>query len=99
MNDTLTGGANVDTFVYKADGGADTITDLTFVNKTGAVNAGDDRIDLRSFGFDDYLTDVHTLMTQVGSNVVINFGSGDSLQINSTTIAILDMHAADFMLV
>ena len=38
-------------------------------------------------------------MTQVGKDVVIDFGGGDTLTIVKTTIAILDVHQSDFHLV
>jgi hypothetical protein len=40
---------------------------------------------------------VQALMTQVGANVVINFGGGDVLRILNTTIATLDNNQGDFL--
>lgn len=96
LNDLLAGGAGADTFVVT--GGADTITDLTFKSKAGVTAGQDDMIDLTAYNFDDYTTDVHDQMTQVGKHVLIDFGGGNTLKINNTTIAILDAHANDFLL-
>lgn len=97
-NDSLTGGAGADTFVFAQGGGSDTILDLTFKSKTAVTAGQDDHIDLSHWGLSDYATDVHNHMTQVGKDVVIDFGGGDTLQINHTTIAMLDVHHGDFML-
>ena len=97
LNDLLAGGAGADTFVVT--GGADTITDLTFKSKAGVTAGQDDMIDLTAYNFDDYTTDVHDqITTQVGKHVLIDFGGGNTLKINNTTIAILDAHANDFLL-
>jgi hypothetical protein len=90
INDILTGGPGNDTFVIATGGAADTITDFT---------PGSDLIDLSNVhGVHNY-DDVHALMHTHGSDVVIDFGSGDSLTIQTTTIAILDAHPHDFILV
>jgi Ca2+-binding RTX toxin-like protein len=99
-DDKLSGGKDkvTDTFIFGNGDGHDTIMDLTF-DKT--IPANDDRIDLSGMGLFDYMTGVHDHMTQIGKDVVIDFhGDGtDILTILKTTIAILDAHQADFILV
>jgi hypothetical protein len=85
--------------VFGNGDGHDTIMDLTFDKKNALL---DDHIDLTGLGLpNDYMASVHAHMTQVGTNVVIDFhGDGtDTLTIMKTTIAILDAHASDFHLV
>jgi hypothetical protein len=73
--------------------GNDTILDfaITTVKRPG------DQITLSGFGT-DYTADVHDHMTQVGSNVVIDFNGADTLTINNTTTALLDANSAQFQL-
>jgi Ca2+-binding RTX toxin-like protein/20S proteasome alpha/beta subunit len=72
-NDTLAGGTGSDTFVYEA--GADTVTDFS--------HAEGDKIDLTSIGGVASLADVMSRGTQVGSNTVFDFGSGNTLTLNN----------------
>ena len=89
-NDTLTGGANADKFVYSA--GADTITD--FDRSSGSFNHGEgDRIDLTGSGVNTWVQ-LQTIMSQVGSDTFINFGSGNSLTLTNVTKT--NLTAADF---
>jgi Ca2+-binding RTX toxin-like protein len=97
-SDLLAGGKGADTFVYGPAGGADTVTDLQFQSNKAVTPGKDDLIDLSGWGFSDYTADVHAKMSQAGKNVVIDFGGGNTLQINHTTIAALDVHHADFLL-
>ena len=100
-SDQLTGGTGSDIFVYKAGDGSDLVMDFTVKSKTGAADATDDRIDLRSFGYTDYADFKANVASfgNVGSDVQIDFGGGDVLTIKNTTTTILDAHAADFLLV
>jgi hypothetical protein len=83
--------------VIRLNGGDDVIADLRFQNKTTVRVGKDDQIDLTALSFTDY-SDVHDQMTQVGKNVVMDLGDGNSLQINNVTIGMLDAHAGDFVL-
>ena len=95
-DDKLTGSAGADTFVFKNGDGHDTIMDFTINAKNPAL---DDHISLAGFGT-DYTTDVHNHMTQVGTDVSIDFhGNGsDTLTIKNATISFLDAHHTDFLL-
>jgi Ca2+-binding RTX toxin-like protein len=86
-NDTLTGGADADTFVFDAGFGKDTIIDFTV-----GAGTGHDVIDFDHTVFADFNA-VHAAMTQVGANVVITAGS-DLVTINSVTVA--SLVSADF---
>jgi Ca2+-binding RTX toxin-like protein len=81
-NDMLTGGTGNDRFVFdERYFGTDTITDFS----------GNDRIDLSGLGIGE-LSTVRSLMTQIGSNVVITSrygGSTESITIQNVTIASL----------
>jgi Ca2+-binding RTX toxin-like protein len=94
LNDTLTGGSGVDTFVATA--GHDTITDFKVASKT-TVSAADDHIDLTFAGFADNDA-LDAAMQQVGKNVDIDLGGGNILTINHTTIDILQAHHSGFIL-
>ena len=99
-NDSLTGGLGSgtfdglqDTFIYSdtasGGGGFDRIKDW---------EDGIDLIDLTSFGFTDFTTDVLTLSTSAngGLDTRINFGSGDVLYIED--FALVNFDASDVML-
>ena len=78
-SDTLTGGAGNDTFVFATGDGADMIMDFS---------AGD-VIDLSGVGLADF-AQLQSNMTQVDGNVVIDFGSGDSIQIQNFLVGSLN---------
>ncbi len=77
-NDTLTGGGGADTFVFAPGYKLDTITDFT------TSGAGRDRIDLQAFGTIGGLAGL--ALSQVGANVVIDFGNGDRLTLNNVLL-------------
>jgi Ca2+-binding RTX toxin-like protein len=87
-NDFLVGGAGNDTFVYKNNYGIDTV---------GDYQAGADRFDLTAVSGLNTYADVRALMVQSGAHVVIDFGGGNKLKINNTTIATLDANQGDFL--
>jgi Ca2+-binding RTX toxin-like protein len=81
-NDTIAGGAGNDTFVFSLGSNADRITD--FVEGAGVA----DVINLQGFGASfDTFGEVIAAATQVGGDVVFNFGGGDTLTVVSATIA------------
>jgi Ca2+-binding RTX toxin-like protein len=87
-NDALKGLGGPDTFVFADGYDVDTAADYL---------AGTDQFDLSGVtGVDDY-ADLQPLMTQIGANVIINFGGGDVLRILNTTIATLDANQGDFL--
>jgi len=88
-NDRLVGGSQNDRFNFTPGSGADLIVDFA-----GGAGPGD-VIGLIGWGaaFDDF-TDVLAAASQVGNNVVINLGGGDSLTLQGVTIA--NLNADDF---
>jgi serralysin len=84
-NDTYEGGGGNDLFFFKAGWDDDTVGDLS----------GGDKINLTSFNLGD-INDVKALATDSGSNVVIDFGSGDTLMIKGVHVA--DLQSNDFVL-
>jgi len=78
-NDTLTGNAGADTFVFKQGYGQDIVTDFKI--------ADGDMIDLSAFGGIGALASLN--ISQVGANVVIDFGGGDKLTLNNVAATAL----------
>jgi Ca2+-binding RTX toxin-like protein len=85
--DTLIGGGNADTFVYADGYGAGTVNDF--------VQAQGDKIDLTGVSGVHDLADVQAAASQLGANTVIDFGSGNTLQLNNVTLA--NLTAPDFL--
>ena len=84
--DWLFGGAGADTFVFAATYGTDSIEDW---------EDGTDVIDLTSFGFTDFNTDVLANAVQNGADLVVTFGA-DILTINNLLLA--DFDSSDVLL-
>lgn len=86
-NDTITGNFNADTFVFADFGGGfgqDTITDFAALNQF-------ERIDLSRVSSITNLTDLRdNHMDQVGDNVVINAGGGNTITLLDVNINDLD---------
>jgi Ca2+-binding RTX toxin-like protein len=76
-NDTLNGGAGADVFEFAAGSGADTITDF---------NRFEDQIDVRAYGVDS-AADAAAYASNVGSNLLLNFGAGNQILINNMQVA------------
>jgi predicted extracellular nuclease/2',3'-cyclic-nucleotide 2'-phosphodiesterase (5'-nucleotidase family) len=76
--DALIGKAGDDVFVFT--GGADRVLD--FADVDGGEN---DLLDLTAFGVTS-MTDLDGLYSQAGSDVVINFGNGDTLTLKNYTV-------------
>ncbi|MCA8889514.1 MAG: hypothetical protein KDA46_11830 [Parvularculaceae bacterium] len=87
--DTVSGGAGDDLFEFRLGHGADIIDDFT------AGAGSEDVIQLIAFGaaFDTF-AEVLAASSQVGANVVIDFGGGDSITLENTVLA--SLHADDF---
>ena len=85
-NDILTGGEGSDVFLFRNQEGDDTITD--FAHGVDLVRVAD-----FGTGFDSF-SEMMTIATQQGTDVVFNFGQGDILTIENTLIA--DFTADDF---
>lgn len=80
-NDVLQGGAGSDVFVFSSGGGADTISD--FANDVDTLN-------LENFGYLSTVTDALSYATQVGSDVLFDFGADGSILLIGVTIAQLE---------
>jgi Ca2+-binding RTX toxin-like protein len=87
-NDFLVGGAGNDTFVY---------ADNFRFDIAGDYQAGSDTFDLTGVSGLASYADVQARMSQAGAHVVIDFGGGNILRINNTTIATLDANPGDFL--
>lgn len=85
-NNKLTGvdGSGSDTFIFKTNGGRDTLMDY---------DAGIDKIDVSKWNGMDNFQDIKQHMTETGGDVHIKF-NGDELIINDTHKS--DLHAGDF---
>ena len=88
-NDVLAGNFNADTFVFANGHGRDTITDFDALNDLEKIDLSGVSAVVNMF---DLLSN-HA--TQVGQNVVIDTGGGNSITLNSTNLANLD--SADFI--
>ncbi|MEC7762276.1 MAG: M10 family metallopeptidase C-terminal domain-containing protein [Pseudomonadota bacterium] len=77
-DDRLRGGVGDDTFIFKPGYDRDTITDL---------GKGDDTLRITGFGDE---ASVMSRAVQSGSDVVIDFGGGDILTLEDTTLAIVE---------
>jgi len=88
-NDTLSGGAGNDTFVFALGDGSDIITDFS----AGGV---EDSIDLTGLNAFAGFADVMASAQQVGSDVVLDFGAGDSITLGGTLLA--DLTVDDFLI-
>jgi Ca2+-binding RTX toxin-like protein len=88
-NDLLLGNFNADRFVFEDGHGADVIGDFDALNVF-------EQIDLRNVSAITDLTDLtDNHMSQVGVNVVIDTGAGNSITLNSVNIA--DLDSTDFI--
>lgn len=76
-DDRLTGGGGPDRFIFRASGGNDTITDFT------------DDLDTLVFRKLGSTAEILTHATQVGADVLFDFGGGDTLTVLDITISAL----------
>jgi Ca2+-binding RTX toxin-like protein len=90
-DDTLTGGLGDDAFVFRLGEGSDAITDFSPL-----AASNNDVIELVGFGaaFDSF-AEVMAAASQNGADVVIDFGSGQTLTLQNLTLAALA--SADFI--
>jgi Ca2+-binding RTX toxin-like protein len=77
-NDILTGGGGSDIFVVAKGQGSDSITDF----QTGV---GGDVLRLDGYSFSSF-ADVKAAMSQVGRDVVVNLGNGETVTLQNTTL-------------
>lgn len=87
-NDILDGGKGLNTFVF-ADG-YDNDTIVKF-------QAGTDVVDLTGVASVNDFSELQALMQQVGRNVLIDFGNGDTLTLQKTTVNLLTANQGDFL--
>ena len=79
-SDIYDGGVGADTFVFEADGALDKISDFV---------SGVDVIDLTAYGFANG-AEVLSYATEQGGDVYFDFGGGDVLKVDDTTLAQID---------
>ncbi|MDQ2090606.1 calcium-binding protein [Marimonas arenosa] len=88
-NDVLIGGFNADRFVFADGHGDDTINDFDATNNSETIILRD------VSAISDYADLAANHMTQVGANVVIDTGGGNSITLLKVDIA--DLGAGDFV--
>ena len=87
-SDSLTGGLNADTFVFEDGFGGDEITDFNATNNL-------EKIDLSGVASITSFADLQSNhMSQVGSDVIIDAGGGDTIRLWGVDLA--DLNGADF---
>ncbi|MBY3259876.1 calcium-binding protein, partial [Rhizobium laguerreae] len=86
-NDTLTGGAGDDAFVFKAGFGRDTLTDFT----AGAASV--DVLDISTDLFSDFAS-VMAAANQIGADTVITHDANTSITLKN--VALTSLHQDDF---
>jgi Ca2+-binding RTX toxin-like protein len=88
-SDTLTGGLDADTFVFRPDDGEDVITDFSV--------SGGDIIELIGYaGLDDFI-DLTALLVEVGGSTFIEFDNDNAIEIDN--VAMASLSADDFRFV
>jgi Ca2+-binding RTX toxin-like protein len=89
-DDLMIGDSGWDRFYIQSNGGDDTITDFTRLNDWLYVESN-----INSSGIDTD-PEVIAAATQSGSDVVIDFGSGNTLTLNNFALA--DLSTADIVI-
>lgn len=87
-NDVLTGGGGRDNFVVRQGEGSDVITDFD-------AGANGDTVSLSGFAFTSF-DDVKAALNQVGSDVVLDLGDGNTLTFQNETLT--SFNATNFSL-
>ena len=88
-NDTLEGGVQADQFVFEDGFGLDTITDFAALNNAERIHLTD------VSAITDFSDLINNHMSQVGADVVIDDGLGNTITILGVNLA--DLDAADFV--
>lgn len=83
--DRLTGGADIDTFIFQPGAGRDTITDFT---------NGEDTMRIWNYASIGTFADLESRMTQEGANVRIQLEGKDRITLEN--VSLLDLDEADF---
>ncbi|RXF73674.1 M10 family metallopeptidase C-terminal domain-containing protein [Hansschlegelia zhihuaiae] len=89
-DDTLIGGDGGDRFVFAKDFGTDTLNDFD-----AAPKGGQDQIDLRAFGFEDFRDFQKSVSFSGGGTVTIDFGKDGALKLFDVSRG--DLDSADFL--
>jgi VCBS repeat-containing protein len=89
MGDRLTGGSGPDTFLFRPDFGANTITDFDVNNDT---------VQIAKSVFHN-LSDLFAHTSNSAAGAVINDGEGNTITFTGVTVAQLHAHQSDFHLV
>lgn len=87
-NDSMTGGANADVFIFADGHGDDTITDFNATNNL-------EDIDLSAVAAIGNITQLLSAASQVGGNVLIDTGGGNSITLLGVNLG--DLDANDFI--
>ena len=88
QDDLLTGNAGNDIFVFVDGDGRDTISDFEALN-------GSERIDLSGVSAITDFADLQGMMSQSGTDVLIDAGGGDTITL--AHVALADLDASDFV--
>jgi Ca2+-binding RTX toxin-like protein len=87
-NDTLTGGAGSDTFVFNADFGEDVVTDFDVNHDTLALS--------HAFFGNNPIAQLLSEAHDSSAGAVIVLDAHDSITLNHVTVALLAQHTSDF---
>jgi Ca2+-binding RTX toxin-like protein len=87
-NDTMSGGGGGDTFVFRTGHGQDVINDFNALNSA-------EKLDFRGLGSISNITQLRAKAEQVGDDVVINTGGGNSITLRDVELNTLG--ADDFI--
>jgi Ca2+-binding RTX toxin-like protein len=90
-NDTLIGQAGADRFVYADNYAIDTVADFS-----GVFGGDHDVVDLTAVTDVDSFADVQSRWSQAGTDVIIDFGGGNTLVLQNTLIA--NLQQDDFLI-
>jgi Ca2+-binding RTX toxin-like protein len=95
--DVMTGGSGTDTFIFNGGGGSHIITDFSVAqHDVISLAANNNGSGLTSDTLDSFLT---SHATQVGANVIVDLGNGDTLQVNNASASDMIAHPGNYFTV
>ena len=92
-NDILVGGAGNDVFLFTGGGGNDVVLDFTPGEDILQISSGINGQDIHS------ADDLASRVTQVGGNVVVDLGHGDSVTLVGVNADDVTEHPGDYFVV